>query len=106
MDEEAEKEEDDSKWMRDQKEKRKQDEEKTAKRRAQRNRRKNRGKGDRDGTFVADSGEKEATTNGGAVRKPLQIPKRAGEGDDQQADGEARTEPEQNETGIVIHDDD
>lgn len=104
MDEEAEKEEVDSKWIREQEEKRKRDEEKTAKKRAQRNKRKNKGKeGARDGTPVDSNSAKDASTNGGAVKKPPPIPSRGDQGDEA---AEAVAEPVQNENGITIHDDD
>ncbi|KAK5081213.1 hypothetical protein LTR05_008007 [Lithohypha guttulata] len=101
MDEEAEKEVEDDKWVREQEEKRRRDEEKTAKKRAQRSRRKN--KGDKkDNDYRVEDGDVEASTKGGAVKKPLQIPKR----DESNKDDTAAGTVEEAQNGITIHDDD
>lgn len=101
MDEEAQKEEDDDKWIREREEKRLRDEEKTAKKRAGRNKR----KAKKEGTPVV---EEEANTNGsGKAKKPLQIPKRVDgqDGEEQKAE-ESKDAASEKENGIVIHDED
>lgn len=106
MDEEAQKEEDDAKWVEGLEDKRRRDEERTAKNRAKRNKRKGQKRGQKEDTPVQDdTGAAAAATKGGAVRKPLQIPKRNDKEDD---DGEleAKAGEPSPENGITIHDDD
>lgn len=104
MDEEAQKEEDDVKWEREMEEKRLRDEERTAKKRAARNKKKGKGKGNKEGTPAAEEGD-EMQSGNVKTRKPLQIPKRDGDGDGEEGNREEAKAIEP-DTGIVIHDED
>lgn len=102
MDEEADKEVDDAEWQQKLEEKRRQDDEKTAKKRAQRNKRKGK-QGKKEGTPTVDDPAEASATKGGAVRNPLQVPKKDTEPTDI-LDQDPQAGKHAPENGITIHD--
>lgn len=105
MDEEAKKEEDDSKWEKELEERRRKDEEKTKKNRDRRNRRKGQ-KGQKDQKEGTPAGHEtdEVAQKKANTKKPLQIPRR--DDQDGEVDGQRPAMQEAAENGITIHDDD
>lgn len=101
MDEEAQKEDNDSRWAKEMEERRKKDEEKTKKNRERRNKRKGKAKDAKDGSSAGDE-ESNVAGKTELTKKPLRIPKRDAADEDEANDLPA-AEPE---TGITIHDDD
>lgn len=109
MDEEAQQEEDDSKWALEMEEQRKKDEEKTRKNREKRNKRKGKSKGKKEGEGTSVDGEEGSSAVGknknGVVKKPLNIPKRDTL-EEKSMEGESTVAGQISENGITIHDED